>query len=46
MLCEKPIAEDTTDIIACFDTAEQCNRTLMAAFNRYVLPRIGLSLKH
>ena len=41
MLCEKPIAEDTTDIIACFDTAEQCDRTLMAAFNRYVLSRIG-----
>ena len=36
VLCEKPISEDTADIISCFDTAEKCGKTLMAAFNRSV----------
>ncbi|KAL3862219.1 hypothetical protein ACJMK2_008205 [Sinanodonta woodiana] len=40
VICEKPISENSTDVTACFDDAEQYNRILMAAFNRKFDPSV------
>ena len=35
VFCEKPIAENETDVIKCYDKAAETGKPLFCSFNRY-----------